>query len=110
MRKASKYRGIFVLLSLLLAIEASLGFSGVGFAQEENVVINEENKIKNDTLSGKPNCVNYGTIETDGNNRRGMYVTGEDHYASNFGKVITHGHYAYGIYAYDGSTANNWGA
>jgi len=98
----------FVLLSFFLVIVALLVRGGVGFAIE-----NPADTTIDYTLTGDPNCTNYGTIDAeDKDEEHGMYVEGKDnegvsHYASNFGKVITRGWYAYGMYAESGAIATN---
>ena len=108
MKNVSKYRMCFVLLSFFLVIVALLVRGGVGFAIE-----NPADTTIDYTLTGDPNCTNYGTIDAeDKDEEHGMYVEGKDnegvsHYASNFGKVITRGWYAYGMYAESGAIATN---
>ena len=107
MRNVGKYPKCFMLLSFFLVIAALLVWSGVGFAIE-----NPAGTTINNTLTGDPNCINYGTIDTNTDNRHGMSVEEKDedgvsHYASNFGNVITHGLYAYGMYANLGAIATN---
>ena len=108
MRNVDKHPKCFMLLSFFLVISALLVWSGVGFAIENSV----GTTIK-DTLTGDPNCINYGTIKTNLDYEHGMDVEekdideGESHYASNFGKVITRGYRAYGMYAKLGAIATN---
>lgn len=102
MRKARKFKMFLAFSSCLFLMMISLVCSGVAFAAE-----NPEGATINYTLTGDPNCINYGTIETSTNYQYAMHVTEADSYASNFGRVITHGQYAYGMYAAYGATATN---
>jgi len=115
MRNVGKHPKCFMLLSFFLVISALLIWSGVGFAQDDDAVVNDDTidyTLKGNPAEGKPNCINYGTIDTNLEYEHGMFVEekddeGESHYASNFGNVITHGYVAYGMYALDGATATN---
>jgi hypothetical protein len=96
-----------MLLFFFLVIAAFLAWGGVGFAIE-----NPAGTTINYTLTGGPDCINRGAIKTDEEKEHGMYVEGKDdegesHYASNFGKVITRGYRAYGMYANLGAIATN---
>ena len=112
MKNVCKYRIFFMLLSFFLVIVALLALGRVGFAQPDDAVVNNgiiNITFKGDPGEGKPNCINYGTIEIIDETiyKPGMCVEGTDRYASNFGKVIVHGHGSYGMSARYSATATN---
>jgi len=78
-----------MLLSFFLVISVLLVWSGVGFAQDDDAVVNYDTidyTLKGNPEEGKPNCINYGTIDTNLEYEHGMFVEekddeGESHYA-----------------------------
>ena len=96
MQNVRKFRKLLVFLSFLFIVMISLLCSDTALA----VKVNPAGTTINDTLEGDPNCINYGMIETYPDNERGMKPVGTGS-ASNFGRVITHGQRAHGIYAPD---------
>ena len=97
MQNVRKFRKLLVFLSFLFIVMISLLCSDTALA----VKVNPAGTTINDTLEGDrvdPNCINYGMIETYPDGKFGMHLPDRG-FASNFGRVITHGQRAHGIYA-----------